>query len=469
MKTPLPLALSLLAAPLLAAAPTPATAAPQAVHAPRDAPREARMGWFREAKFGLFIHWGPYSAMAGEWDGRRDPEKCVEWILQHLQIPVSRYKAFTRKHFTASKFDAKAWVAVMKSAGVRYVVVTSKHHDGFAMWDSKVSDWDTAATAIGKRDMMGELKAECERAGIRFCLYHSILDWAHPDYAERRAWNDEAAGKPADMNRYVDGHLIPQLGELLERYDPALLWFDGEWEGCYTAPMADRVQNFLRAKKPALVINNRVGKDRKGFDGDSAERHFGDYFTPEQKIPANGFGPGVDWESCMTMNDTWGFSRHDTRWKSSEAMIRQLVDCASKGGNYLLNIGPDGDGVIPEASVKRLGEIGAWLKVNGESVYGTGASPFKQTFDWGRVTAKGDTLYLHVWKRPEGGILRLPTPVPENAVLLADGRALDIRLDRSCDGPACDAGIALSLPEKLPDATDTVIRLRYKFTPPAKP
>ena len=211
------------------------------------------------------------------------------------------------------------------------------------------------------------------------------MDWHHPDWGVRRAWNDRATGTP-DMDRFNE-YLKGQVTELVKNYHPGVMWFDGQWEKPWTDDRARAMYAYLRGLDPELIINNRVGGG------------MGDYGTPEQTIPATGLGPGVDWESCMTLNDHWGYNSHDKNWKSVTTIIHNLVDCASKGGNYLLNVGPTAEGLIPAESVERLAKVGAWMKVNGESIYGTSASPFK-SLAWGRCTRKGSRLYLHVFSRP---------------------------------------------------------------------
>ena len=237
------------------------------------------------------------------------------------------------------KFDAKAFVKTAKDAGMKYIVITSKHHDGFGMWPSALTDWCIKSTPF-QRDPLRELSAECRKQGIKFCLYYSIMDWHSSDWGTRRAWNDVATGTP-DMDRYT-AYMKGQLKELVTNYHPGVLWFDGEWESPWTHERGVDLYNYLRALDPKLIINNRVGKARAGMEGmDAGQERVGDFGTPEQQIPPSGFGPGVDWETCMTLNDHWGYNKHDNDWKSPEIIIRNLCDIASKGGNYLLNVGPD--------------------------------------------------------------------------------------------------------------------------------
>ncbi|MCE2882011.1 MAG: alpha-L-fucosidase, partial [Planctomycetaceae bacterium] len=317
------------------------------------------------------------------------------------------------KQFNPVKFDAKRWVAIAKDAGMKYIVITSKHHDGFCLWDSALTEWDVGGSAFAPRDPLKELADACTEAGIRLCFYHSIMDWHHPDYLPRRPW-DTRPTDGADYQRYI-AYMKGQLKELTSgRYgDVGILWFDGEWEGTWTHEMGKDLYDYCRALDKDIIVNNRVDTGRSGMEGITREGDYrGDYGTPEQQIPATGLPAGVDWETCMTMNDTWGFKKHDHNWKSTEDLVRKLVDIASKGGNFLLNVGPTGEGEIPAPSVERLEAMGRWMKVNSRAVYGTQANPFPEPPAWGRVTRAtnddgSDRLYLHVFDWPADGRLRL--------------------------------------------------------------
>jgi alpha-L-fucosidase len=410
--------------------------------------RDRRMQWFNEARFGLFIHWGVYSIPAGEWQGKTT---YGEWFLEQTKMPVSQYEKYAAQ-FNPVKFDARQWVATAQNAGMRYIVITSKHHDGFGMFRSDLTDWCIKSTPF-KRDPLKELADACREAGIKLCFYYSIMDWHHPDWGKRRPWNDTARGTP-DMDRYV-AYLKGQLRELLTKYGPiGILWFDGEWESPWTHERGVDLYKYVRSLQPEIIVNNRVGKGRAGMAGMDKGQGVGDYGTPEQNVPAKGFGPGVSWESCMTMNKHWGYNKNDNNWKSTTTLIRTLVDCSSKGGNFLLNVGPTSEGLFPEASVERLAAMGQWMKVNSESIYGTRASPIEAP-TWGRCTAKDKRLFLHVFDWPSDGKLRvtgIKGPFTK-AYLLADAG------HRPLEMTPADQGLQIAVPPKALDAADTVIVL----------
>ena len=425
------------------------------------AQHDARMAWFREARFGMFIHWGLYSQAAGSWDGKPN-DGAGEWIQNNVQIPASQYAKLVPQ-FNPVKFDARAWVRLAKNAGMKYIVITTKHHEGFAMYPSALTDWSIKSTPF-QRDPLKELSVACQEEGIKLCFYHSIMDWHHPDYLPRKPWNDQANPNP-DFERYV-AFMKGQLKELLTNYGPiGLLWFDGNWENTWNYDRGVDLYQYIRSIQPNLIVNNRVGRDRKGIAGTTdGQDRIGDYGTPEQTIPANGFGPGVDWETCMTMNDTWGYKEQDHNWKSTQTLIRNLVDIASKGGNYLLNVGPTSEGLIPDASVERLNEIGTWMSVNGEAIHATTASPFKRQLPWGRCTQKiegGNTiLYLHVFDWPADGKLLMPglrSKIKSAALLASPATALKTKITGD--------GATIFLPPDAPDKISSTVVLRIHGTP----
>jgi alpha-L-fucosidase len=447
--------LALAALSLVLAAPV-VGAGPQAPHT--HAHQEDRMDWWREARFGLFIHWGLYAIPAGEWDGQTNH---AEWIRTTARIPLERYEQFLGQ-FNPVKFDADAWVRMAKDAGMGYIVITSKHHDGFALFDSKLSEFDVMATPFG-RDIMKELAEACRRHGLRMCWYHSIMDWHHPDYLPRRDWEVDRPAAGAEFARFVE-YLHGQVTELLTNYGPiGVMWFDGEWEHTWTHEEGRRLYELCRRLQPAVIVNNRVDKGRAGMAGMTTDaKYSGDFGTPEQEVPATGF-PGVDWESCMTMNQNWGYNRHDRNWKSSREIIRMLVDIASKGGNLLLNVGPTALGEFPPESVERLAAVGRWMRVNGEAIHGSGASPFP-ALPWGRVTTrpKGEVtrLFLHVFDWPADGRLVVPGlgSQPLSAYLLSQpGQALEVS--------RVEGDVVIEVPAAAPDADCTVVTLAVHGAP----
>ncbi len=370
----------------LAAALVPAVAGAATDKFSDDPLTSPRTAWWRQAKFGMFIHWGIYAVPAGEWKG--GPVKGIaEWIMHKARIPVEEYEPLA-KQFNPVKFDADAWAALAQAAGMKYLVITSKHHDGFSMFDSDRTTYDVVDATPWGRDPMAALSEACRKRNIKFCFYYSIMDWHHPD--EDRSRPERFPG----YERYMRG----QVRELIEKYGPlGILWFDGQWIPQWNQEKGRDLYNYVRALQPSIIVNDRVGKRKEGD---------GDYRTPEQKIPAAAM-EGQLWETCMTMNNTWGYSKHDQNWKSTADLVRKLIDIASKGGNFLLNVGPTAEGVIPEASVVRLKEMGAWMSKNGEAIYGTTRSPFAQYSFNGRCTTKGDTLYVHVFEWPREGTVEV--------------------------------------------------------------
>lgn len=423
--------------------------------------RDQRMQWWRDARFGMFIHWGLYAVPAGEHNGARSKE-IGEWIMSWANIPRAEYETFAPR-FNPVKFDAAKIVGVARDAGMKYIVITAKHHDGFAMYDSKVSNYDIVEATPYRKDPMRALADESRRQGVTFAFYYSIMDWHHPSQYVKAPGKHETAGHAKTEMRdgqkpvYVD-YMKAQLKELITGYDPAVLWFDGEWVDWWTEADGKDLYQYVRSLKPGILINNRVGKGRKGMEGmnKTDQDYSGDFGTPEQRIPASGL-PGVDWESCMTMNDTWGFKSDDQNWKSTGTLVRNIVDTASKGGNYLLNVGPTADGEIPAASVERLAGIGAWMKVNGESIYGTTASPFSAQLPWGRATATRRKLYLHVFDWPSDGTLVVPgyDAVVIRATLLGDSSRRVV----TTKGPD---GLVIRIPGAAPDPVASVIVLSLR-------
>jgi alpha-L-fucosidase len=409
------------------------------------AQRDARMEWWRQARFGMFIHWGVYSVPAGTYDGKQIPG-IGEWIMNKGKIPMAEYQAYA-KNFNPTKFNADDWVKIAKNAGMKYIVITSKHHDGFAMFDTKASAWNIMQATPFARDPLKELAAACKKYGIKLGFYYSqAQDWNNGGSASGGKWDP---AQQHDMDDYIDKVAVPQVKELLTHYGefPAVIWWDTPID--MNTNRAAKLAELLKLK-PGVIYNNRLGG---GFKGDTE--------TPEQRIPATGF-VGRDWETCMTMNDTWGFKSYDNNWKSTQTIIRNLVDIASKGGNYLLNVGPTSEGLIPEPSIERLKAVGDWMKVNGDAIYDTTANPFKR-LPWGRATKKisgnNTTLYLHVFNWPADG--KLLVPGLENKItsakLLATGKKLKTSVTPD--------GVVVDVPTNAPDAISSTVVLQFKGAP----
>ena len=448
-----PVAAAVLAAMLLTVSRLPAADPPAAE---TKAQRDARMKWWRDAKFGMFIHWGVYSVPAGFYKGR-PVDDIGEWIMCNGKIPMAEYQKYA-KDFNPVKFAAEEWVKVAKEAGQKYIVITSKHHDGFAMFDTKASDWNIMKASPFHRDPLKELAAACRAQGVKLGFYYSqAQDWNNGGSACSGKWDP---AQRHSMDDYIDRVAVPQVKEILTGYGefPAVLWWDTD---CDMNPVRAGKLAALLKLKPGIITNNRLGG---GYRGDTE--------TPEQNIPATGF-KDRDWETCMTMNDTWGFKSNDHNWKSTAVLLRNLVDIVSKGGNYLLNVGPTSEGLIPGPSIQRLREVGAWMKVNGEAIYGTSASPFPHGLPWGRATRKGKTLYLYVFDWPKDGKLVVPLDVkPVKAYLLAaKDKALETDLAPTTNNGTLvlggkkstgGKGLTIRLPAEAPDKIVSVIALELE-------
>jgi alpha-L-fucosidase len=412
--------------------------------------RDARMQWWREARFGMFIHWGVYSVPAGTYQDRRIGS-IGEWIMFNAKIPVAEYRQYAQQ-FNPVKYDPEQWVRLAKDAGMKYIVITSKHHDGFALFDSKASDWNVVKATPYAKDLLKPLAEACQRNGLRIGFYYSqAQDWNNPGGGVCGQHWDKA--QDGDMGDYIRNVAVPQVKEILSGYPLSILWWDTPCG--MTKEYADQLIPLLKLR-PGIIHNNRLGGP-----------YHGDTDTPEQEIPSTGL-KGRDWETCMTMNDTWGYKSYDNNWKPTATLLRNLIDIASKGGNYLLNVGPTSEGLIPAPSVERLKEVGQWMKVNGDAIYGTTASPFKK-LSWGRATQKPGKLYLHVFDWPGDGKLAVPISSPvTKAYLLADP-SKELSIDAGADGkvvsvpnasPTSYAGVVvLELPGK-PEVLATASHIR---------
>lgn len=418
---------------------------PLSGHSETATERDVRMAWWRQARLGMFVHWGLYSGAEGVWDGKQFGGG-VEWIQQYAGIPAEEYATRLRPLFRPKPGFAKEWARLAREMGAEYVVFTAKHHEGFALWDSRVSDFD--ARDVTRRDLFKEIVAALRSEGLRVGVYFSVIDWHHPDYPVRntglphpleksaaKLGTDPDAGR--DMKRYVD-FMHRQVEEVVTRYGKLdVLWWD--WSSKETQGdswRAPELMNLVRRHQPRIIMNNRlyfspnVGGDNLGIF-DTAK---GDFTTPEQHIPATGT-PGVDWEACMTLNGTWGWSQHDFAWKSAETLVRNTIDIASKGGNYLINAGPRVDGSIPEMIQVRFRELGAWMHTYGEGIRNTTPNPVGAV-PWGRITAQPGRLYLHVFDWPKNHQILVPLRTARTATgfMLGDPQRNPIACDITADG-----------------------------------
>jgi alpha-L-fucosidase len=417
--------------------------------------------WFTEARFGMFVHWGLYSIPAGVWRGEVVRGNWYsEWIRMKANaphgIPADEYHALARE-FNPVHFDADAWIREARNAGMRYFLITSKHHDGFALWPSRVSAFNVTDVTPFGRDILGELRAACDAHGVNLGFYYSHWqDWEHPGGARPRGPDESIAFKQPDsaaFERYWQEKCLPQVRELMESYSPAFFWFDN-WrqDELLTPDRLERLIRLVREIDGRCLINSRIGTTWNYPGGDALVdyRSMGDNSFPKERIRE-------PWETSATMQRSWGYHRMDYGWKPTGQLLRHLVDNASRGGNYQLNIGPMADGRLPSADIRRLRAIGAWMAVNGEAIYGTMAgSPAEP--EWGRVTERraGDgkrTLYLHVYDWKPGQTLEVG-PVRGRAVrceALETGEALEHRQEGDL--------VKVVLSEHCPDDRIAVLRL----------
>jgi len=412
-----------------------------------------RTRWFMDARFGMFIHWGLYAI----------PSRG-EWVRSLEKLTVEQYQPFFEE-FDPVRYDPRAWARLAKAAGMKYAVLTAKHHDGFCLFDSKLTDYKATRTPAG-RDLIREYVDAFREEGIRVGLYYSIIDWHHEDYPaygdkiHPMRDNEAFKDKPIVFERYLD-YMHGQVKELLTNYGKIdVMWFDFSYDDMIGEKWkATELVRMMRSIQPDIVIDNRLGGNVKAAE---PEEYAGDYASPEQLLPAGGVvneaGNPIPWESCITLNDHWGYCSSDHNYKSAKTVVRGLVECVSKGGNLLLNVGPDPKGVIPPESVDILKEVGRWMEANAKSIYGCGAAELSKP-EWGRYTQNGKLLYAHIFDRGMGPVqfIGLNGKI-KRARLLSDGSELKVETPWMAYEYPDDAFITPSS-ATLPDDLDTVIEL----------
>lgn len=415
-----------------------------------------RMEWFIKARFGLFVHWGIYAIPARG-----------EWVRSHEKLSIEDYQPFFEE-FNPVNYNPKEWAALAKKAGMKYTVITAKHHDGFCLFDSKLTDYKATNTPAG-RDLIKEYVDAFRNEGLKVGFYYSLIDWHHPDYPaygdnfhpmrDNEAWKD----KKHDFPRYLQ-YMHGQVRELLTNYGKIdIMWFDfsyGNMSG--ETWKATELVKMVRSLQPHIIIDDRLGGHIRSIN---KEVYAGDFASPEQIIPPEGVvdeaGNPIPWEACITMNNHWGYAATDKDFKSPKQLIRALVECVSKGGNLLLNVGPNAKGEFPEESIEILTEIGKWMSKNGESIYGCGNAGLPKP-EWGRYTRKGNKLYAHIFERGIGPIaVQGIKGKIKRARLLADGSEVDIQKPWN----AVHYGDAIFInfkSSRLPDEIDTVVELELE-------
>lgn len=400
-----------------------------------------RLAWWQDARFGMFIHWGLYAQDGCHWNGQYGRS---EHMMLRLQIPIVEYEKIADE-FNPVEFNADEWVKIAKEAGMKYMVITAKHHDGFAMFNSPVNSFNIVEHTPWKRDPIKELAEACEKQGLKFGVYYSLgRDWHDPNCNSKGGNRSNTWDYPDEegkvLEKYIEGKVKPQLTELLTQYNPAIIWFDTP--ELVTKEQSLEILKLIHDINPDCIVNQRIGN------------RLGDYAVREQKIPEG--GEPKPWESCITMNHTWGYNKLDKEYKNVETLIYSLVDIASKGGNFLLNVGPTGEGLIPELSVSRLKQVGDWLNVNGEAIYGTSACPFG-TFDWGRCTKKEEkghkVLYFTLFDWPKDGVLTIDHELDiEKLLMLANP---DYKVTFKKEG----SNTVVYLPDVAQDPVATVLKV----------
>lgn len=425
---------------------------------------EQRMDWYRNARFGMFIHWGLYALPARG-----------EWVRSTEQMPEEQYLPYFR-NFDPKHYDPKAWAKAAKSAGMRYAVLTAKHHDGFCLFDSQYTDFKSTNTPLG-RDIVADFLDAFRAEGIRVGLYFSLLDWHHPDYPHFGDRNHPMRNHPAysnegrDFSKYLD-YMHNQIREICTNYGKLdILWFDFSYDHMRGETWrATELMEMVRSVQPHVIIDNRLEVSGEGFgslaEGNPTAYH-GDFITPETMIPPHPLkdvnGQMLAWEACVTMNNHWGYCADDHYYKPASLLIKKLVEVVSKGGNMILNVGPDGDGQIPAPSVQILEQIGHWMDKNGQSIYGCGYSSLPKP-EYGRITRNGNTLYFHLFENALGPVpfIGLAPDSVRHIRLLADGRQIPISSSWVHSDYPGILFADLGSDPVLPDAVDTVLKVTLK-------
>lgn len=422
---------------------------------------EKRMQWFVQARFGMFIHWGLYAVPARG-----------EWVRSNERMPEEKYMPFFRE-FDPSAADPKAWVQAAKEAGMGYVILTAKHHDGFCLFDSELTDFKSTNTPMG-RDIVRELLEAGREAGLKVGLYYSLIDWHHPDFPHHgdryhpMRSDPAASNEERDFERYL-AYMHGQVKELCTRYGRLdVLWFDFSYNQLRgEAWRANELADMVRTLQPGILLNNRLEVSGEGFgslaQGEPAPCH-GDFVSPERMVPPEGLfdpqGRPLYWETCTTMNHSWGYCAGDTWYKPAPLLLKKLVECVSKGGNFLLNVGPDGNGRIPRQAMDTLKYLGQWMQINGESIRGCGPSGMEKP-EWGRITRRENVLYLHIDENALGPLPLYGIPAEKIRAmrLLQDGREIPLSVSWVHSDYPDMAFADLGLDPVLPDGDDTVLKV----------
>jgi len=414
---------------------------------------EERLQWWHEARFGMFIHWGLYASLAGEWNGKKT-HGIGEWIMRDLHIPITEYEKLAEE-FNPTKFDAEAWVDIAEHAGMKYLTITAKHHDGFCMFNAKTNPYNISSRSPFKRDPLKELADACNKRGIKMCFYYSqAQDWYAPGGAGH--WEEESTEESNTHNhkppqslqnfqKYLDNIVKPDLKDLLSNYGPiGLIWFDTPVT--INKKQSENLRDYVHELQPECLVSGRVGHGVGDYGS------LGDNEHPAGRIEGA-------WETPATLNDTWGYKTDDHNWKSLEYLLELLVNCASKGVNYLLNVGPDDQGVIPQPSIDILKQIGDWLKRNAIAVYGTFQSPFLLDPEWGRITMRDNSIFLLVknWKQKEIFLTGLHNKVLSTCILGNQSTNVSVSQDKDA--------VIITLPDEAPEKIYSVVELKLDGAP----